>query len=153
MGLIVFPLLSPPVAFTSFVFQYSLLASPSWFIFVDIVLLGRVDRPVGAVSCMAHSFPKVAGTNWGRLPQCWSQRGPTGPPAVPTRAQVPALSPQPVQSSSRRAQRGVGKSLQLHLTLAITLCSRHCVSWLRLHHRSSRCLSLNLSTTGGQILP
>lgn len=65
MGLIVFPLLPPPVAFSSFVFQYSLLSSSSWFAFVDIVLLGRVDRPLGALSSMACSSPKVVGTNWG----------------------------------------------------------------------------------------
>lgn len=153
MGLIVFPLLPPPASFSSFVFQYCLLSSPSWFVFVDIVLLSCVDHPMGAVSSMARSSPKVAGAIWGHQPQHWSQLGPAGPLAVPTWAQVPVQSPQPTQSSSRRAQRGFGKSLRLHLTLAITLCSRHCVSWLPPHHRSLGYLSLNPSTTGGQILP
>lgn len=67
MGLIVFPLLPPPVLFFSFVSQYCLLCSPSRFALMDVVLLGCVDHPMGAASFMARSCPSVVvptGDSW-----------------------------------------------------------------------------------------
>lgn len=133
MGLIIFPLLPPPVTFSS---CFPVLPSLLSIQVCLHVLLGCVDHPMGAASATACSSPKVAGAKWGHLPQHWSQMDPAGPLAIPTRVQVPMPSPWPMLCSSHRAQRVFGRCLQLHVPLALTLCCRCCVSQLHLCHRS-----------------
>lgn len=132
------------------VFQCCLLSSPSWFVFMGVVLLGCVGHPMRAASATACSSPKVAGAKWGHLPtalvpdgSCWSPGHPHPGHAIPT-ADAELLT----QDSAgfwlmSAASSPFGHNLVLQM-LCFTAPSLPSVFG---------CLSLNLSTSGGQILP